>query len=338
MTFSTPRPVVGDVMVILLPWIGNLLFHHEALRRAWNRRPGGSAALLALICCLGRPVPISPPSGLEVTPHFLRGHLSPDLVQEHMQRSGVALDFEQLAAVKAINTATTPLVCIHAYAGVGKSVVGHLLIRAFLQASSTSDRPQIALWIVPTRALREEVLSDLTRQAMLKPEQIHWLGRPADTGRSQSDAEEILLARVFEDQATERALLAVEQRRLEEALAICHAAQPYATAFWSSLATAKATAAQYMSDEVKFILRTFDGLLERHVKPLRVVVLTADAAAKVFAGYHSSIMGSLIKSTCEVALGVIDEGQRCEDLGGVSLLAHLPSAVVLWTRISSSQE
>ena len=329
MTFSTPSSIVGDVILVLLPWIGRVLFYHQALRRAWNQQPGGAAALLALICCSGRPTPISPPPGLQVARHFLQGRLTPALLQEHLHLSGVPLDSQQLAVVHAINRASTPLVCIHSYAGVGKSVVGHLLIRAFLQAPSTSDRPQIALWVVPTRALREEVLSDFKRQGLAREEQIHWLGRPADTGCSQGDAEEVLQARVFQDQAPARARLAEVQHDLEEAMAACQAEQPRSPAFWRSLATVKATAAKYMSDEVELIVRTFDALLERHVKPLKIVVLTADAAAKVYAGYHHGVMGKLMRSRCDTVLGVIDEGQRADALCGVSLLAHLPSAVVL---------
>ena len=147
MTFSTPSPIVGDVIVVLLPWIGNYFFYRESLRRAWNKVPGGAAALVTLICCSGRPEPITPPPGLRVDRHFLQGKLSIDLVSEYQEQSGVTLDDEQMTVVHAVNQATTPLVCIRAYAGVGKSVVGQLMTQAFLAApnNSNSDRPQIAL-------------------------------------------------------------------------------------------------------------------------------------------------------------------------------------------------
>ena len=54
--------------------------------------------------------------------------------------------------------------------------------------------------------------------------------------------------------------------------------------------------------------QTFDGLLQKHVRALRLVILTADTASQVFAGLHPGIMGKLLGMSCQVVLGIIDKG------------------------------
>ena len=330
MTLCTPSPIHGDTVLVMLPWIGNQLFYHEALRQAWNKQPGGSPALLHLICCLGRLEPINPPPGLAISRHILQGHISPTLVRNHQLRTRVCLDQDQLSAMIAINAAPTPLVCIHAMAGAGKSMVGCFLLRDFLEATrNTPERPQIALWIVPTQALQDQVVGSIQQQGLLEPEEVHWLGRPINTSRGKRDAEEILLERVYSEQGPARGHLADVQASLEKALTECQEEQPYSSTFWNKLAAAKELAATYVQDEVMLIIRTFDELLQRHMQVLRLVILTADAAAKVFAGLHPGILGRLLRTSCDCVLGIIDEAQKAEVLCGASLLAHLSSAVVL---------
>jgi len=331
MIFGSRSPIHGEVIVVMLPWIGSALFHHEALRQAWSKQQGGADSLRTLIRCMGRPNPIP---GIAIPHHFLRGKMFDLLaIAEHELRANVSLDKDQMQALACLHYAETPLVAIKALAGTGKSMVGAIMVHAVQRAQEHAqpppERPQIVLWIVPTRALRDEVVGRFQQGGMLEPEQVHWLGRPTDTNPGQKDAEEILMERVYADQAAARANLASLQQHLKEALDTCLEADANSPSFWNNLAIAKEHAAKYMTSEVSGIVRTMDKLLQKHVQKLRLVILTADAAAKLFAGLHPGIMGKLLRYFCEIVLGIIDEAQRAEVIGGAALLAHLPSTVVM---------
>ena len=107
-------------MPVVLDWVGNSYFGHEALRRgsetpAFQRLVGAAGADTA---------------GFSV----LHGLLTPDRINRRMAESGVPLDEEQYQVLLAMNDGPDTLFCIFALAGTGQTAVTHCVLKAFMEA------------------------------------------------------------------------------------------------------------------------------------------------------------------------------------------------------------
>ena len=140
-TLATPSPITGDCVLVVLGWAGNNFFGDEALRR------GTLNTVVA-----------PPPEG-----NVLRGIITDETIEAYVAAAAVPLDQEQLGVLARLNTSSATLLCITALAGVGKTVLAHCVIKAFVAAYGTASPRRLMIYTVPTRALREEVVMDLLK-------------------------------------------------------------------------------------------------------------------------------------------------------------------------------
>ena len=140
-TLATPSPITGDCVLVVLGWAGNNFFGDEALRRG---------TLDAVV---------TPPDEGNV----LRGIITPETIDAYVAAAAVPLKLEQLGVLSGLNTSSTTLICITALAGVGKTVLAHCVIKAFVATCGTQSPRRLVIYTVPTRALRQEVVMDLLK-------------------------------------------------------------------------------------------------------------------------------------------------------------------------------
>ena len=148
-TLGSDSPVTGDCLLVVLDWVGNSYFGHEALRRgnatpAFQRQAGAAGADTA---------------GYNV----LRGLLTPERVNKHTTESGVPLDDEQYAAREAVSHDPDPLFCISALAGAGKTALAHCALKACMDAHSRSSPRRLVTHTVLTRTVRKQVVVELCK-------------------------------------------------------------------------------------------------------------------------------------------------------------------------------
>ena len=105
---------------MVLDWVGNGCFGHEAIRRCLATPP-----FLRLCGAAGPDA-----AGDSV----LLGLLTPERISKHLTDSGVRLDEEQYAVLEAMNHATDPLFCRSALAWAGKTALAHCALKAFVEA------------------------------------------------------------------------------------------------------------------------------------------------------------------------------------------------------------
>ena len=139
-TFGTPSPLTGDCVLVVLSWVGNTFFGHEALRR------GTFDTML-------------PTDNMNV----LRGIITTEAIEAYVETAGVRLDEEQRRVLSSLNSSPATLLGITALAGAGKSVLAHCVIKAFIATHAGALPRRLVFYTVPTRALREEVVLDLIK-------------------------------------------------------------------------------------------------------------------------------------------------------------------------------
>jgi hypothetical protein len=157
-TLAPSSPITGDVIVLMLQWLGNVFFAHECLRRASMVGFGNALKSVAFN---------DPTTGLlrECPPraNLFKAVLSEEVINDYVTLSNVPLDQEQLNILEQINQSDKPLICIRALAGAGKTAVAHCLLHAFLSSTAKDTPRKLAFFTVPTRELREEVVLELIR-------------------------------------------------------------------------------------------------------------------------------------------------------------------------------
>jgi hypothetical protein len=144
---ATDSPITGDCVLVVLTWVGNGYFGHEALRR-------GNIGTAPFHQLTG-----AAPAGGNV----LYGLLTEESIEQYTWQSGVPLDDEQRGVLAEMNNSSAALLCVSALAGAGKTVLAHCVIKAFLEGNRGSDPRRLILYTVPTRSLREEVVLELVK-------------------------------------------------------------------------------------------------------------------------------------------------------------------------------
>ena len=137
-------PITGDCLLVVLSWVGNNYFGHEAIRRGVATPPFQRLA--------GEPGP-------DACGNVLQGLFTQKVIGQYVVR----LDTEQLAALDEMNSSTDPLFCISALAGTGKTALAHCVLKAFIEEHRKASPRQLVLYAVPTRTLREEVVLELLK-------------------------------------------------------------------------------------------------------------------------------------------------------------------------------
>ena len=124
---------------MVLAWVGNSYFGHEAIRR-------------------GRP--LAPLSHTGIGGNVFR-LLTAARIEQYSEEPGVPLGDEQRAVLDAVSNSTDPLLCISALAGAGKTALAHCVLKARMEGDRGSTPRHLVLYTVPTSAVREEVVLEL---------------------------------------------------------------------------------------------------------------------------------------------------------------------------------
>ena len=105
-------PDFGDVICIILDWVGNYIFYHECMRRAATcDRPLGPLASLLV------------PTSLAPSKKALRGLLTKEVITMYEKAVGFTLDCSQRQALWYMNEAAENLFFVRGLTGTGKTVV-----------------------------------------------------------------------------------------------------------------------------------------------------------------------------------------------------------------------
>ncbi len=170
---SGAHNVTGDVVCVLLAWLGNSYFWHEALRRAESlgcKNPFDAPTSLAHMMLHFEPRPASIHVACK---NVLNGLLSDARVTQVFSDSDVPFDQQQRDCLKMFNESVSPLLCVLAKAGVGKTAVAQCALKVFVEKCRQDIRTlkgfgladpgdkKIAVIGLPTRELRKDVVIEL---------------------------------------------------------------------------------------------------------------------------------------------------------------------------------
>ena len=111
--------------------------------------------------------PFTTVAGSALEGNVLRGVITAESVELYVAESGVPLYEEQRQALVDVNCSFSALRCVTLLAGVGETALAHCLLKAFLEANHNVRPQHLALYCVPTRALREEVVLELIQSKAL---------------------------------------------------------------------------------------------------------------------------------------------------------------------------
>ena len=139
-------PITGDCVLVVLSLVGNNYFGHEALRR------GKAAPPFVQLTGQGAS-----------TGNVLHGLMTEAAIKKYEDENNVLLDHEQRGVLRALSDSQKPLVCVSALAGAGKTALAHCILKAFVEENRGLKPRRLALYTVPTTALREEVVLELVK-------------------------------------------------------------------------------------------------------------------------------------------------------------------------------
>ena len=122
-------PITGDCLLVVLAWVGNSYFGHEAIRRGLDTPPFERFSGKVL------------PNG-----NVLCGLLTEKAIGQYVAQSLVRLDAEQRRVLADMNTAGDPLLCMSALAGTGKTALAHCVLKAFMEGHRSSTPRQLVLY------------------------------------------------------------------------------------------------------------------------------------------------------------------------------------------------
>ena len=179
MTLAPKSPTCGEHFLVVLPWVGDVLFHHAALRTKQLLGP-----VVALFGLNNRATSTA-------GENFFNGEIPETSVNEFEKQQGLKLSPEQRRAVHTINTTPKCIMRINALAGTGKSMIHALILSAIMPKL---EKGHAIGMVVPARALRDECVqtliqilansksgSDAAVSASMDA-RLLWLGRPSNTG------------------------------------------------------------------------------------------------------------------------------------------------------------
>ena len=161
-----------------------------------------------------------------------------------------------------------------------------------------------------------------------------WFGKPPNVTQLE-DSDEAIAAAVRERQADAYACLESLVQQMETIL--------QQIASWGNISgfgpadrqislarlrELKDAAAKHIEVEVEQIIKTYDDHATAVLQEVKVLIATTDAANKLFANILVGPAKSL-RNRCQVALAILDEGQRCELLPAAALFSHVQTAIVI---------
>ncbi len=169
----------GDFVGVLLPWVGDKIYAHEALRKAAaNIDDPGLGVLRQCFTIIPKSLAQDRPAG-QGKRNVLRGLLTRTAVEDLEGTRDLTLLDDQRQLLQTINTSDKSILFVPSLAGTGKTTLMMVMLELLLpHLEGTSNAAMI---IVPSRSLRDEVvtsISSIFNQEELMTKVI-WLGRPA---------------------------------------------------------------------------------------------------------------------------------------------------------------
>ncbi len=154
-----PSTDTGDFVGVLLPWVGDKTYAHEALRKAAAKIDdlGFGALRQCFTIVPTSPAQDSPAADRQV--NVFRGFLAEMAVDELEQRRGITLLDDQKKVLQEINKSDQTILSIPSLAGTGKTTLMTVLVELMLPV--WEGKNNAALIIVPSRLLRDEVVTSL---------------------------------------------------------------------------------------------------------------------------------------------------------------------------------
>ena len=301
---------VGNVVLMLLPWVGKYYFDYEALRRAMKHQENPEHQATTAL------------TPLMVLPNNTEGHnladwpINPVTLDTDLNNFEQTVGFkfleEQIKIIMELSSPCLPVCSISAMAGCGKTAVGQFVLQSFITQENrrretlsvetltgfalgaahtdpTDQTKKIAMWLVPGRELRDDVTDAMERTLKLQNNEVLRLGRPADSCPNGEDANALLRRRTMESE---------ELRPIMETLAAL--GSQLAGLFQGGMAesdaglmVARITVLLHMKLEVVWVYCKINSISKRLLSNTLVVVATHDLASKVVAGRLGGPLGNV---------------------------------------------
>ena len=146
MTLAPKSPTIGEHFLVLLSWVGDVLFHHGAMRTKTGLGP-----VVALMH-------VHHPPTSTAGENFFNGQIGDEHVTEFEKQQGLTLAREQRDAVRTINRTAKCIMRLDALAGTGKSLIHAVLLAAVVPKLQRGDAIGM---VVPARSLRDECVQTM---------------------------------------------------------------------------------------------------------------------------------------------------------------------------------
>ena len=175
----------GEYLAVILPWVGNRLFQHQAMVRSASAPQTRGLGILRfafqiLKSWTGEPTTVN---------NILKGKVNPqsEAMKRILDRRGVSLSSDQITCFEQMNESLFHCMSIQALAGTGKTMVMAIIVEALMQKPEGPNDAVVIL--TPSRDLRETLMrsSDFMDQVYLQQDlgpRVVWIGRPSDAASS----------------------------------------------------------------------------------------------------------------------------------------------------------
>ena len=143
----------GEYLAVILPWVGNRLFQHQAMVRSASAPQTRGLGILRfafqiLKSWTGEPTTVN---------NILKGKVNPqsEAMKRILDRRGVSLSSDQITCFEQMNESLFHCMSIQALAGTGKTMVMAIIVEALMQ---NPDQPNDAFAILTSSSELRETL------------------------------------------------------------------------------------------------------------------------------------------------------------------------------------
>ena len=338
--FFRGLPVSGDVIVVMLSYVGGALDTYTALGRGVSQLGGLLGTAVRMWYGTLEPSPGKvPPLPAK---NFLHGKLTQERLRA-LEAGGMRrLSQQQEDVFLRIGASPCPLHLVTAIAGAGKST----LVQAML--GEWEDEEGLILWLTSSRELRDDVLVNsllLPGAALLSQEQVMWAGRPVSTAAGDTVLDnDIIESRI---QAEMRPVLdtCAEKRKLITQTVQEMRAQPGPPRYQrprqggaclcpdrvtvpERLALVLRTAAETLRLAWKACVLDYHKYQEATLAKVKVLVCTASLATRLLANRRKGHAQALLRLR-PVQAAVVDEVQNETAFEATAIAAQVPTLIAL---------
>ena len=283
----------GEYIAVVLEWVGNMVFQHQALNRIAH---GGEASLgLGILRSLfpcdrewhGAQIHCSNVFYAQVDPEG-------DNMRRILHQRSMQLSPDQRSCLQFINNEVNPVLSIQAFAGTGKTKVVALLIQVAKQDICREDEAVVLL--TPSRHLRDSFLQSPDFVNYVFPaedmaREVTWLGRQSESPGALCSWEDTVRQMVDKTLSQEIwNLQYLEQRTLRPLFLEIQSSD----LLWQ---IQQMDVVEYINDPRYAKLQSFRVLANKHMT--QVVKLKEQKAAEIEKLLASNDSGHLIVSTLD---------------------------------------